>query len=78
MGRMNQPFTAATTFGERMRSSRQERGWSQERLAEECGLHWTYVSSVERGERNVSLLNILKVADALSIDPAKLIQGLTP
>jgi len=78
MGRMNQPFSAASDFGVRVRSARQELGWSQERLAEETGLHWTYVSSVERGERNISLLNILKLAQALEMDPGKLIGGLKP
>lgn len=59
-----------------MRAVREELGWSQENLAEASGLHWTYVSSVERGERNISLLNILKVAEALGVDPGELVGGL--
>jgi transcriptional regulator with XRE-family HTH domain len=47
-------------------------------LSEASGLHWTYDSSVERGERNISLLNILKLAEALEVDPADLIRGLIP
>ena len=43
-------------FGEKVRETRKIRGISQERLAELCGLHRTYVSGVERGERNISLL----------------------
>lgn len=78
MGRMNQPFPAAKDFGARVRTARQDQGWSQEKLAEECGLHWTYVSSVERGERNISLLNTLRLAKALGIDPADLVRGLPP
>lgn len=78
MGRMSKPFAAAGTFGDRMRKRRQDLGWSQEKLAEESGLHWTYISSVERGERNISLLNILRVAEALNIDPGTLVRGLAP
>lgn len=54
-------------FGQRVREFRQQKGISQERLAELCGLHRTYVSSVERGERNISLLNIAKLATALDV-----------
>jgi transcriptional regulator with XRE-family HTH domain len=78
MGRMKTPFAAAGTFGNRVRKRRQDLGWSQEKLAEESGLHWTYISSIERGERNISLLNILRVAEALDVDPGKLVRQLTP
>ena len=78
MGRMKQPFPAAKTFGDRVRAARQELGWSQENLAEATGLHSTYVSSVERGERNISLLNILRMAEALEINPANLLDKLVP
>jgi transcriptional regulator with XRE-family HTH domain len=54
-------------FGARLRAVRQKKGISQERLAELAGLHRTYVSSVERGERNISLLNIRRLATALGI-----------
>ncbi len=59
-------------FGERLRGVRQERGISQEKLAELAGLHRTYVSSIERGERNVSLVNIERLADALGVTMAEL------
>ena len=59
-------------FGERLREVRLDKGISQERLAELAGLHRTYVSSIERGQRNVSLLNIEKLAAALGVAPAKL------
>lgn len=78
MGRMKTPFAAAGTFGGRVRKRRLDLGWSQEKLAEESGLHWTYISSIERGERNISLLNILRVAEALEIDPGKLVRELMP
>ena len=47
-------------------------------LADVVGLHFTYVSSVERGERNLSLENILRLAQALEIDPAELVADLKP
>jgi transcriptional regulator with XRE-family HTH domain len=49
-----------------------------ERFAEEAGLHWTYIGSIERGERNVSLLNIVRLAAALGVDPSDLVGGLRP
>jgi transcriptional regulator with XRE-family HTH domain len=59
-------------FGERLREVRQGAGVSQEKLAELAGLHRTYVSSVERGLRNVSLLNIDTLARALGVALADL------
>ena len=59
-------------FGKRVRQLRQQRGWSQEFLAFESNLDRTYISSVERGKRNISLINIIKIAEALKIDPQEL------
>ncbi|MFQ5825609.1 MAG: helix-turn-helix domain-containing protein [bacterium] len=50
------------------------KGYSQERLAEITGLHRTYIGSVERGERNLSLINLQKIANALEVDPSELIK----
>ena len=50
---------------------------SQEGLAAACGLHWTFVGQVERGRRNLSLLNILKVAAGLRVDAGELVRGLS-
>lgn len=54
-------------FGERVRNLRKQKGLSQEALALTCNLDRTYIGGVERGERNISLLNIHKIATALSI-----------
>ncbi len=59
-------------FGARVRELRIHQGWSQEELAERCGLHRTYVGAIERGEQNVSLINIDKMARALGVSLAEL------
>ena len=62
-------------FGERVRDLRKECGWSQEGFAEECGLDRTYMGGVERGERNLGLRNIERIAEALGITIAELMEG---
>ena len=59
-------------FGSRMRTLRQQRGLSQEELAYNCELDRTYIGSVERGERNISLVNIHLIAAALGVSPKEL------
>jgi transcriptional regulator with XRE-family HTH domain len=54
-------------FGQRVRDIRVKRGLSQEGLAEICELDRSYIGGVERGERNVSLINIRKIAKALNV-----------
>lgn len=59
-------------FGARLREVRKRKGFSQEGLALACGLDRTYIGGVERGERNISLVNIQKIADAIGVLPAEL------
>lgn len=66
----------AEELGRRVRARRLELGHSQEAFAQIVGLHRTYVGGVERGERNVSLYNIVRLAEALALDPADLVGGL--
>lgn len=63
-------------FGARVRQLRQARSLSQEALADLAGLDRTYISSVERGQRNISLRNIEAIADALGVGLADLLKGL--
>jgi transcriptional regulator with XRE-family HTH domain len=60
-------------FGKAVRAARLERKLSQEEVADLAGLHFTYVSSVERGERNISIENIAKLAKALECSAKDLI-----
>lgn len=63
----------AARFGRNLKRLRSAAGLSQEELASRSGLHRTYVSSVERGNRNVSLENIFALAAALKCDPRELL-----
>ena len=56
-----------------LRALRLARGWSQEKMAEKCGLHRTYVGAIERGERNVTLETLNALALALGVSAAELI-----
>ena len=63
-------------FGARVRSLRQKARLSQEELANKVGIHRTYIGGVERGERNLGLINVLRIADALEISPVSLFKGI--
>lgn len=68
--------TVSKMFGRRVRHLRLQLGISQEELAHRCNLHRTYIGGIERGERNPSLRNIVRIAKALGISPSKLFDGL--
>jgi transcriptional regulator with XRE-family HTH domain len=61
-------------FGNKIRLLRHQQGLSQEQLAELCGLHRTYIGGIERGERNVSLLNMIRIARALNTTVSLLLE----
>jgi transcriptional regulator with XRE-family HTH domain len=63
-------------FGDRVQSLRNQAGISQEKLAEMAEMHRTYISGIERGERNVSLINIIRLANALNVSVSKLMEGI--
>jgi transcriptional regulator with XRE-family HTH domain len=63
-------------FGERVRNRRVELGLSQEAAAVRCGIHWTQLGKVERGQRSLRLETIVKIADGLDTDAGDLVSGL--
>jgi len=64
---------AQKRLGEVIRAKRKALGYSQEAFASACGVHRTYMGAIERGERNVSLMNIIRVADCLAVKPSELL-----
>lgn len=66
--------SALVIFGLRLRELRQERQISQEKLALLSDIARSYVGEVERGKRNIALLNIYKLADALGVEPSELLK----
>lgn len=64
---MTKKTTAKTNFGNNLRRIRKEQGLSQEDLSFKSGLHRTYIGAIERGEQNISVDNIEKLAKALKI-----------
>ncbi|MDQ7026276.1 MAG: helix-turn-helix transcriptional regulator [Anaerolineae bacterium] len=61
---------ALILFGERVRELRKQKDWTQEELAFQTKLHRTYIGAVERGEQNISLKNIVKIATVLEVNLA--------
>ena len=65
-----------TQIGRRIRAARSALGVSAEHLGHQVGLDRTYITSVERGERNVGILNLVRIATALGENPATFVDGL--
>ena len=63
-------------LGNNIRVLRHQKGLSQEQLAELTGLHRTYIGGIERGERNVSLLNLIRLSKALDITVSRMVEGI--
>lgn len=66
----------AAAFGSNVRELRTERGWSQEQLAERADMHRTFVGHVERGENQVTLETLCRLATALDVRPSTLVEHL--
>jgi transcriptional regulator with XRE-family HTH domain len=62
-------------FGKAVRRHRKKLGWSQEKLTEHAGLHWTYIGRIERGKQNISLANVGRIARALKVHVSQLFKG---
>lgn len=70
LSRVNMAISTRKAFGKRLHELRKLKGYSQEQLADRANLHRTYIGAIERGEQNVSLDNIAKIAKALSSEIA--------
>ena len=68
------PTDPRILFGERLIELRKAKGWSQERLSLESGVARSYLGGVERGQRNIALVNICRLAEALAVSPAELLK----
>jgi len=62
-------------LGRNIRKLRKAREWSQERMAEACGMHWTYIGQVERGERNLTLQSLSAITKAFDLKTWELLRG---
>ena len=71
---MNSKQNILIKFGDRVREIRKEKGLSQEELAHKADLHRTYIGMIERAEKNITLINIEKIANALEVNIKELLE----
>ena len=76
MGYSKEEQKSLRALGQQIRKYRLKAGYSQEDFAFECGLHRTYMGSVERGERNIAVLNLKKIAHTLKLSLSELVANL--
>lgn len=72
---MTREADAVSIVAENVRRLRSEHSWSQEELADRCSLHRTYIGAIERGERNLTVRTLFKIADALGCEPQHLLRA---
>ena len=65
-------------IGDNIRAARKQRGYSQEEFADIAGFSRSYYTEIETGKRNISILNLIKIMEALNVDPNEIIGKLTP
>ncbi|MCK9255696.1 MAG: helix-turn-helix transcriptional regulator [Bacteroidales bacterium] len=70
---MNSKQNILIRFGEKLRELRKSKNYSQEELAHKADLHRTYIGMIERAEKNITLLNIEKIANALEVNIKELL-----
>ncbi len=73
---MNSKDPTLIQFGSKVRLARKELSMSQEQLASIANMHRTYIGMIERGEKNITLTNILKLSQALSISASTLLESI--
>lgn len=72
IGMKTAPVDVQKQFGKRLAELRKAKGWSQETLSLESGVARSYLGGVERGQRNIALVNICRLADSLEVRPSEL------
>ncbi|MGA7750782.1 MAG: helix-turn-helix transcriptional regulator [Gallionella sp.] len=68
-------MTIQISLGNNVRRIRESKGWSQDKLSEESGLHRTYISGIERGVRNPTIEIVQEIALALGVSPSQLLEN---
>jgi transcriptional regulator with XRE-family HTH domain len=76
--RMQDPVEVRKQLGERVRELRSRKGWSQEKFAHESGLGRSFAGSIERGEKDIRISTLCKLADIFGIDISRLFKAATP